>query len=152
MLWLPGPGQVSCHWQEPNHDCHYIIPPFRSRPPGLQHTCINKRKPRRKIKPKWVHLWTMLISATNDQCPMSSLTAESVNRGTPPPAVGSETLFRWHQYWPEIHKKLRKSTTLYRKSNPTSLSPITVEVSSDALAETHWPIPVHCGDSQQVWI
>jgi len=91
MLRLPGPGHVSCHCREPNHDCHYIIPPFRSRPPGLPHTYINKRNPiQNETQPMRTHPHD-LISPTNNQCSLGNLTADSVNGETTPPVVGGKT-------------------------------------------------------------
>ena len=81
-LRLRGPGHVSCHCREPNHDCHYIIPPFRSRPPGLPHTSIyNKKNPIKETKPLRTPPHDLIIPPT-DQCPMSSLTADSVRGET----------------------------------------------------------------------
>jgi len=148
-LWRPGSGHVSCHWREPNHNCHHIHPSFRSRPPWLPHMCINRRKSRRKTKPKCGCLRDTFMSPTADQCPMRNLTVDSVHGEIRTSVVGRNNLCRYHLYWPEIHKKVRKCKTPYKTSNPTTSSPVTIKASSDGLHETPRPNPAHSRQSPQ---
>jgi len=48
-----------------------------------------------------------LLCPTTDQCPMWSLTADSVHRETPSPVVGGNNPCQQHLYWPGMHMKIR---------------------------------------------
>jgi hypothetical protein len=141
------------HCWEPDYDCHYIIPPFRSRPPELPHTYIyNKRNP---IK---THNTNVYASAQLDKSknhsvpyeqPLGGISAQANSMSTWLVAGGVKNPCQRHLYWAATHKKVSKVKPIPNVQSHSS-HPIIVEASLDALGETHLPLSAHSRHSPHV--